>query len=60
MSTATIADSADFDAAESLLDEQPRTFLHNVRDFRKAEVEPTINRHWKIATHRAERGDHPQ
>jgi glutaryl-CoA dehydrogenase len=47
MSTATATDSADFYALESLLDEDERTFLHKVRDFMKAEVEPTINQHWQ-------------
>jgi glutaryl-CoA dehydrogenase len=47
MSTATATDSADFYALESLLDEDERTFLHKVRDFMKAEVEPSINQHWQ-------------
>jgi glutaryl-CoA dehydrogenase len=47
MSTATATDSADFYALESLLDDSEQAVLHSVRDFMKAEVEPTLNRHWQ-------------
>ena len=47
MSIAATTDSADFYALESLLDDDERAYLHDVRDFMKSEVEPTVNRHWQ-------------
>jgi glutaryl-CoA dehydrogenase len=47
MSTAIAAESADFYALESLLDDDEQQFLHRVRDFMKTEVEPGVNRHWQ-------------